>query len=392
LTQVARALALAGNYSAATSLLDSLSGPDPELRVRLELEHGRVLNSSGSPDGARPLFADAFAAASNAGFEYLTVDALHMLAIVAPAAEQEPLNRRALELAASADDPRARQWRGSLLNNLGWTLFERGDYPEALALFEDALVERRARGTTAQVQVARWCVGRTLRALGRVPDALGIQRALAHEHAQAGTSDPFVEEEIRECLAALSEPLPLRSDEEMAEGRVGPPEVLNSQIRLDEYDPAWPPLFEREAARIRATLGDAALVLEHVGSTSVPGLAAKPRIDIVLGVADSSDEADYVPAMEAAGYVLRIREPEWYEHRVFKGPDTDVNLHVFSVDCPEIERMIRFRDHLRSNSGDRALYEATKRELASRTWKYTQHYADAKSKVVEEIMARAMAD
>jgi Uncharacterized conserved protein len=201
-----------------------------------------------------------------------------------------------------------------------------------------------------------------------------------------------VEEEIRECLAAVSEAPSLRSDEELAAVRIGPPEVLDSTIRLDEYDPAWPSLFQREAARIRSTLGDAALLIEHVGSTSVPGLAAKPRIDIVLVVADSSAEAAYVPAMEAAGYVLRIREPEWYEHRLFKGPDTDVNLHVFSAGCSEIERMVRFRDHLRSNPKDRAFYEATKRELASRTWKYTQHYADAKTKVVEEIMARAMAD
>jgi GrpB-like predicted nucleotidyltransferase (UPF0157 family) len=113
----------------------------------------------------------------------------------------------------------------------------------------------------------------------------------------------------------------------MTKGRVWPPEVLNSQITLAEYDAEWPTLFEREASRIRATLGGAALVLEHVGSTSVPGLAAKPRIDIVLAVADSSDEASYVPAMEAAGYVLRIREPE-ARAPCLQGPDTDVNLHL----------------------------------------------------------------
>jgi GrpB-like predicted nucleotidyltransferase (UPF0157 family) len=183
-----------------------------------------------------------------------------------------------------------------------------------------------------------------------------------------------------------------RSDEELAAVRIGAPEVLDSTIRLDDYDPSWPSLFEREAERIRGALGEAALLIEHVGSTSVPGLAAKPRIDIVMAVADSSSEAAYVPAMESAGYVLRIREPDWYEHRAFKGPDTDVNLHVFSAGCPEIHRMVRFRDHLRSNPDDRKLYEATKRELAARTWKFTQHYADAKTRVVEEIMARAMAD
>jgi GrpB-like predicted nucleotidyltransferase (UPF0157 family) len=181
----------------------------------------------------------------------------------------------------------------------------------------------------------------------------------------------------------------LRSEEEIAAYRIGPPEILNAPIYLAAYDPAWPDLFVREAERIRAALGDRVLLLEHVGSTSVPGLAAKPRIDMVLAVADSSDEASYVPSLEAAGYVLRIREPDWYEHRVFKGPDTDVNMHVFSTDCPEIERMLRFRDHLRSHRNDRELYEQTKRELAQRTWKYTQHYADAKTAVVEDILARA---
>jgi GrpB-like predicted nucleotidyltransferase (UPF0157 family) len=134
------------------------------------------------------------------------------------------------------------------------------------------------------------------------------------------------------------------------------------------------------------------LVLEHVGSTSVPGLAAKPRIDLLLVVADSADEAAYVPALEAARYGLRIREPDWYEHRMFTGPDTAVNLHVFSSECPEIDRMVLFRDWLRGNEPDRHLYECTKRELARRTWVYVQQYADAKSTVVEEIIARARRD
>jgi GrpB-like predicted nucleotidyltransferase (UPF0157 family) len=121
----------------------------------------------------------------------------------------------------------------------------------------------------------------------------------------------------------------------------------------------------------------------------VPGLSAKPRIDIILGVADSADEAGYVPALEAAGYPLRIREPDWHEHRVFKGPDTDVNLHVFTVGCAEIQLMLGFRDHLRANAADRTAYERRKHELAKQTWKYTQHYADAKSEVVERILAGA---
>lgn len=170
----------------------------------------------------------------------------------------------------------------------------------------------------------------------------------------------------------------------------GEPRRLDGQIVLVEYDPEWPPLFEREAARIRAALGERALLIEHVGSTSVPGLAAKPKIDILLEVADTRDEPAYVPDLETAGYVLRIREPDWHEHRLFKGPDTEVNLHVFSTGCVEIERMLRFRDHLRKNDADRDLYLRTKRDLAQRNWKYTQHYADAKSQVVEEILARAL--
>jgi len=180
----------------------------------------------------------------------------------------------------------------------------------------------------------------------------------------------------------------VRSDEELASVRIGPPEILNAQIYLAPYDTEWPRLFSVEAARITAALGERAVVLEHAGSTSVPGLSAKPRIDIILGVTDSADEAAYVPALEAAGYVLRIREPDWHEHRVFKGPDTDINLHVFTVGCAEIARMVGFRDHLRANTADRSAYERRKQELARQTWKYTQHYADAKSEVVEDILAR----
>jgi GrpB-like predicted nucleotidyltransferase (UPF0157 family) len=121
------------------------------------------------------------------------------------------------------------------------------------------------------------------------------------------------------------------SDEELQKVTVGKLKPHNATIHLEEYDPRWPELFKREAKRIRSALGDKVLRLEHVGSTSVPGLCAKPVIDILLVVKDSSDESAYVPALEKAGYLLRIREPEWFEHRLFKGPDTDINLHVFSL-------------------------------------------------------------
>ena len=182
------------------------------------------------------------------------------------------------------------------------------------------------------------------------------------------------------------------TEEEIQNAHVGVAKPLAGVIILSEYDSSWPQLFEREAARVRAALGDDVLLLEHVGSTSVQGLAAKPRIDMLLAVNDSTNEAAYVPALESAGYILTIREPDWFQHRMFKGPDTDINLHVFSTGCPEIKRMLLFRDWLRAHQDDRRLYESAKRELAQRQWKYTQNYADAKTDVVRAILARAEAD
>ncbi len=170
---------------------------------------------------------------------------------------------------------------------------------------------------------------------------------------------------------------------------IGAPARLDGRVTLVDYDPAWPLVFAREADRIRGVLGDRVLLLEHVGSTSVPGLLAKPIIDMLLVVADSADEVAYVEPLEAAGYVLRIREPDWHEHRLLKGPGTDVNLHVYTAGSGEIERNLLFRDRLRVDREDRDLYARTKRELAARTWKYVQNYADAKSEIIEEILIRA---
>src|SRR5271165_6899386 len=136
---------------------------------------------------------------------------------------------------------------------------------------------------------------------------------------------------------AAHDPEPhLASDEELQQTRIGKLVPHNGPIMLAAYDPGWPGLFTREAARIRAILGGAALQVEHVGSTSVPGLAAKPIIDILLAVPDSADEPSYAPALQRAGYVLRNREPSWFEHRLFKGPDTDINMHVFTTGAAEI--------------------------------------------------------
>ena len=179
-------------------------------------------------------------------------------------------------------------------------------------------------------------------------------------------------------------------EEQILAASVGEPPPTYREVVLEDYYSEWPLWFERAEREIRAALGDAVLELDHVGSTSVPGLAAKPLIDINLVVADTRDEDAYVPPLEAAGYVLRIREPEWHEHRLFKGPDTNVNVHTFSDGCSEVDRMVAFRDWLRAHDDDRELYESAKRELAAREWKYVQNYADAKSAVVQEILARAL--
>jgi GrpB-like predicted nucleotidyltransferase (UPF0157 family) len=168
-------------------------------------------------------------------------------------------------------------------------------------------------------------------------------------------------------------------------------QFLSRPIEIVEYDPEWPRLYAREEERIRLALGDRVARIEHAGSTSVPGLPAKPLIDIVLEVPNSADEPSYVPDLEAAGYRVVIREPDWFEHRVFKGPDTNVNLHTFTADCEEVDVMLLFRDHLRASAEDRELYARTKRTLAAYPWKYVQQYADAKTAVVQEIAERARA-
>lgn len=153
-------------------------------------------------------------------------------------------------------------------------------------------------------------------------------------------------------------------------------------------DPAWPHLFAQHESRIRAALGDAASDIHHVGSTSVPDLAAKAIIDILLVVEDITDEEQYVEPLVAAGYVLRVREPG---HRLLRTPQRDVHIHVHEPDHPESVEFLLFRDHLRRDAADRALYEATKRSLLSQEWTHMQAYADAKQPVIAAIKARARA-
>jgi GrpB-like predicted nucleotidyltransferase (UPF0157 family) len=172
---------------------------------------------------------------------------------------------------------------------------------------------------------------------------------------------------------------------------VRPPRAHSGPIYLAPADPMWQRQYAEVAARIRQALGPVAVVVEHVGSTSVPGLAAKPFLDVLLLVPDPGDESAYVPQLEAAGFLLHVREPDWHQHRFLKAHDPEVQMHVFAVGSEEAERMLLFRDRLRANEGERARYEATKRRLAPRSWKRLKDYADAKSEVVEEIIAQARA-
>ncbi|MFW5469887.1 GrpB family protein [Knoellia sp. CPCC 206435] len=176
----------------------------------------------------------------------------------------------------------------------------------------------------------------------------------------------------------------------------GRPEPWSVPVVLHEPDPTWPASAEQEVRTIRHALGPLSLAADHVGSTSVPGLAAKPVLDLLLQVPDSADEAAYVPPLVALGYWLQVREPDWLEHRVLyrrtaRGSPWAVNLHVLSpgLGSSEIARMLTFRDWLRSHPQDRDRYAAVKRELAARPWRYVQDYADAKSEVVEDILDRA---
>jgi len=152
------------------------------------------------------------------------------------------------------------------------------------------------------------------------------------------------------------------------------------------YRQEWPETFDRHRARIAAALGAGAVGIDHIGSTAVPGLAAKPIVDILVVVADSADEEPYLPAMERAGYVLRVREPDFEEHRMFRTPERDVHVHVLSAGSPEIERYLRLRDALRAAPFLRARYQALKQTLAAQDWQDMNAYAQAKSGMIETII------
>ncbi len=206
MTQLARALGLQRNFAAADAVLDDVRALQHALpvrvRVRYLLERGRLRNASGAPAQAVPLFEDALAASNQdtlPGADFYRVDALHMLGIAAPAQQRLDWNLRALAAAEASADPRTRGWRASLLNNVGWTCHERGDDVAALDAWEKALAAREASGTAAQIRIAKWTMGRGLRALGRLDEAQAIQQALA---ADGAADDGYVYEELAEIALA----------------------------------------------------------------------------------------------------------------------------------------------------------------------------------------------
>lgn len=213
LTQIARAEGLQRRFAEAGATLDeaqrclegeAVTGDVVRAQIRLLLERGRVCNSAGAAEQARPFFWEAWELALGAGEDFYAIDAAHMLAIVLPLAEQFGWNEKALALAETSADPRAQRWCGSLWHNLGWSYHATGQYAEALEVFQKALRWREAEGDTAKIRIARWTVARALRSLNRVAEALEIQTALLEELERTGATDGYVNEEMAECLLLLA--------------------------------------------------------------------------------------------------------------------------------------------------------------------------------------------
>jgi tetratricopeptide (TPR) repeat protein len=196
LTQVARALGLQERYDDGRTVLDDLAPADPEGRARVALERGRLLRSAGDETGSRPLFEAAAAEAQAVGLEELTVDALHMVALVVDPADRLAAHQTALARARAASDPAARDWDASLLNNIGMEHADAGEHGAALGAFEEAVAARERIGDPARTRVARWMVGWSLRHLGEVDRAREVQLALKSELDAIGETDPYVDEEL----------------------------------------------------------------------------------------------------------------------------------------------------------------------------------------------------
>jgi GrpB-like predicted nucleotidyltransferase (UPF0157 family) len=160
------------------------------------------------------------------------------------------------------------------------------------------------------------------------------------------------------------------------------------KILIADYSQSWPERFERERARIARVLGPALIRIDHIGSTSIPGLAAKPIVDIQASVPDVEDDDQYMSLLESIGYVLRLREAD---HRMLRTPAVTVHVHICSAGSDWERRHLLFRDWLRADERDRRAYEALKRQLAVRDWPDVSEYTAAKTDLVAEIAERAEA-
>lgn len=207
LTQIARSQGLQQKFDKAHQTLAQverrLGDYASRAKIRFYLERGRVFNSAGYSDEARPFFEQALDMAKKLSEDFYAVDALHMLAIVAPPASSLDLNLLAIQFAEASDQEKARGWLGSLYNNTGWSYHGLGDYESALDMFQKAEAARRLKGSVNEIHIAQWCVARTLRSLNRIEEALSKQLTLKAEFEAAGESDGYVFEELGECLLAL---------------------------------------------------------------------------------------------------------------------------------------------------------------------------------------------
>jgi len=181
------------------------------------------------------------------------------------------------------------------------------------------------------------------------------------------------------------------TQEEVDAARIDHESWAVEPVEVVRPDPAWTVRFDTVSERVRAALGERVLGLEHVGSTSVPGLWAKPVIDVDLIVASSADEDTWLPDLEAAGFVLRVREPGWEEHRLVRGEDPTSNVHVWSVGAKEPRKHAMFRDWLRTHDDDRALYADAKRAAAARGFTDVMQYNNEKAWVIYDIYEKAFA-
>ena len=207
LTQIARTQGLQRKFDEAHKTLDEVEGQlsvdSSRARVRYLLERGRVFNSSKYPEEARPFFEQALTMAQELKEDFYAVDAAHMLAIVADPASSLDWNLRAIQMAESSADEKARGWLGSLYNNTGWSYHDMGDFESALGIFEKAESYFGEVRRADRLRIAKWTVARCLRSMNRIEEALSKQMALKAEFDSIGDSDGYVDEEIGECLLLL---------------------------------------------------------------------------------------------------------------------------------------------------------------------------------------------